>query len=84
MTSEKLCLLSAIDIMVGIFSVISVGFNEITTDNIGMEGATINVCVEIFDGTLGPGIALDYLIDAPRTDASLPPGSEPDTATGMA
>jgi hypothetical protein len=60
--------------------VITVGFNELTTNNTGMEGATINVCVGIFNGTLGPNITLDYLIDAPRTDASLPPGSEPDSA----
>ena len=67
----------------GISSVITVGFNELTTNNTGMEGATINVCVGIFNGTLGPNITLDYLIDAPRTDASLPPGSEPDSAIGM-
>ena len=65
------------------FPVINVGFNENTTDNTGTEGVTINVCVEIFNGTLGPGIELDYLIGAPRTDPLQPPGSQPDTASGM-
>ena len=65
-----------------LFSEIHVGFSNLTTDSTGLEGTTINVCVEIFEGILGPDIILDYLISAPRTDQALPPGSQPDTATG--
>ena len=57
---------------------INVGFNR--TSHRGVEGDIIEVCVAIFDGILGPGIVLDYVITAP---ANMPDGSQPDTAIGM-
>ena len=62
-------------------TVLTVGFNE--TGYYGIEGVTVTVCVEILAGVLGPGIVLDYTINAPREDPDLPLGRVPDTATGM-
>ena len=57
---------------------INVGFNR--TSHTGVEGDSIELCVAIFDGILGPGIVLDYVITAP---ANMADGSQPDTAIGM-
>ena len=47
-----------------------------------MEGAQIEVCAKILNGTLGPGILLDYVINAPREDPDLPVGRQ-DSAIRM-
>lgn len=59
---------------------IDVGFSEITYTK--MENETVEVCVEIFNGILGPGITLDYLISAPRVDTTQSDGLQIDTAIG--
>lgn len=61
-------------------SELTVGFN--TTHYIGTEGGSIDVCIEILDGILGPGIYLDYTITAPREQQELPLGRDADSATG--
>lgn len=42
----------------------------------------VEVCIAIFDGILGPGITLDYLISAPREDTTQPDVLRNDTAIG--
>ena len=43
----------------------------------------VEVCIAIFDGILGPGITLDYLISAPREDTTQPDVLQNDTAIGI-
>ena len=57
---------------------IDVGFNR--SNYTGVEGDTLDVCISIFNGILGPGVVIDYLITAPRPDPDIPINSNPDTA----
>ena len=66
--------------MVHILTEITVGFN--LTNQTGVEGSTLSVCIMIFEGILAPEVTLAYLITAPREDPTLPVGSDPDTAIG--
>ena len=59
---------------------ITVGFN--LTNQTGVEGDILDVCIMIFEGILAPEVTLAYLITAPREDSGLPVGSDPDTAMG--
>ena len=72
---------SSLSFALNSFPELTVGFN--TTRHSGVEGDTIDVCVKILDGVLGPGILLDYIINAPRENPELPLGREADSATCM-
>ena len=62
---------------------INVGFSQ-TTYNASEDETVVEICVAIFDGILGPGITLDYLISAPRVDTTQSDGLQSDTAVGNA
>ena len=59
---------------------INIGFT--LTNQTGVEGSTLSVCIMISEGILAPEVTLAYLITAPREDPALPVGSDPDTAIG--
>ena len=59
---------------------ITVGFT--LTNQTGVEGDTLNVCIMIFEGILAPEVTLAYLITSPREHSALPVGLYPDTAMG--
>ena len=52
-----------------------------STDSNGTEGEAVSVCIQSYDGILGPNITLDYLVGAPREMTLLP--MVMDTATGI-
>ena len=64
-----------------LISDITVGFDVNSTDSNGTEGEAVSLCIQSYNGVLGPNITLDYLIDAPREMSPLP--LVMDTAIGM-
>ena len=67
--------------LVCLSSDITVGFDVNSTDSNGTEGEAVSLCIQSYDGMLGPNITLDYLIEAPREVTLLP--FIMDTAIGM-
>ena len=59
----------------------AVGFNRTNTS--GVEGHSIEVCIETTAGILAPNITVPFLVRAPREDPLLPEGSPSDTAIGI-